>query len=88
VSTVPLNVKARGGHDDTRRTLAVCTLLVDDRDELVIKALSLALRALAQRDPGAVGRFLQANEARLPALVRREVGHKLATGRKNPGLVR
>ena len=84
VSTVPLNVKARGGGGDARRTLRICSLLVDDRDEMIVKALSWALRALVQRDPDAVRRFVQENEARLPALVCREVGHKLGTGRKNP----
>lgn len=84
VSTVPLNVKARGGGGDARRTLRICTLLIDDRDEMVAKALSWALRALAQRDPDAVRQFVDENEGRLPALVRREVRHKLATGRKNP----
>src|SRR5215468_4580341 len=48
VSTVPLNVKARGGRGDARRTLRICGLLMDDRDEMVVKALSWALRALVQ----------------------------------------
>jgi hypothetical protein len=85
VSTVPLNVKARGGRGDTRRTLRICTLLIDDRDETIVKALSWALRALAERDSDAVRRFLKEYEARLPALVRREVQNKLVTGRKSPG---
>jgi 3-methyladenine DNA glycosylase AlkD len=84
VSTVPLNVKARGGRGDALRTLRICTLLVDDRDEMVVKAFSWALRALAERDSNAVRQFVKENEARLPALVRREVRHKLAIGRKNP----
>lgn len=32
VSTVPLNLKARGGRGDTVRTLLICRLLVIDRD--------------------------------------------------------
>jgi 3-methyladenine DNA glycosylase AlkD len=83
VSTVPLNVKARGGRGDARCTLRICTLLIDDRDEMVVKALSWALRALAGQDPEAVRGFVKENEARLAALVRREVQRKLATGRKN-----
>jgi 3-methyladenine DNA glycosylase AlkD len=83
VSTVPLNVKARGGRGDARRTLRICALLIDDRDEMVVKALSWALRALAGQDPEAVRRFVKENEAQLAALVRREVRRKLATGRKN-----
>jgi 3-methyladenine DNA glycosylase AlkD len=44
VSTVPLNSKARGGKGDSKRTLAVCASLVADRDDMVVKALSWALR--------------------------------------------
>jgi 3-methyladenine DNA glycosylase AlkD len=79
-----LNVKARGGIGDAGRTLAVCSLLIDDRDEMVVKAMSWALRALATRDAKAVERFMAANDSRLSARVRREVGAKLTTGRKNP----
>ena len=84
VSTVPLNVRARGGRGDAGRTLRICTLLIGERDEMIVKALSWALRALVARDPDAVRRFIGRNQARLAALVRREVLHKLATGRKNP----
>ncbi|PYS37037.1 MAG: hypothetical protein DMG14_22680 [Acidobacteria bacterium] len=83
VSTVPLNVKARGGAGDARRTLCICNLLMDDRDEMVVKAMSWALRALATRDVNAVRRFVADNKARLAPRVRREVGRKLTTGRKN-----
>jgi hypothetical protein len=83
VSTVPLNVKAQGGRGEARRTLRVCRLLMDDRDPMIAKALSWALRALAVPDPEAVRRFVAENESALPALVRREVRNKLATGRKN-----
>jgi 3-methyladenine DNA glycosylase AlkD len=84
VSTVPLNVKARGGRGDARRTLLICSLLIDERDEMIVKALSWAFRALVARDPEAVRQFIEENDARLPALVRREVRQKLATGRKSP----
>lgn len=84
VSTVPLNLRSRGGTGDTGRTLDICRRLVDDRDDMVVKALSWALRALAPWDPVAVGDFLEANDARLAARVRREVRTKLATGRKQP----
>src|SRR4030095_1760590 len=88
VSTVPLNSKARGGTGDTRRTLEICQLLVDDRDDMVIKALSWALRELAKRDPTAVREFLKANQHALAARVIREVKNKLSTGLKNPRLRR
>ena len=84
VATVPLNNKARGGDGDTARTLGICRLLIDDRDEMVVKALSWALRELAKRDATAVQEFLREHGDRLPPRVRREVANKLATGLKNP----
>jgi 3-methyladenine DNA glycosylase AlkD len=84
VSTVPLNVKAQAGTGDAARTLAVCRLLESDRDPMVVKALSWALRALAKRDPGTVRKYLAQREDVLPALVLREVKNKLNTGLKNP----
>jgi 3-methyladenine DNA glycosylase AlkD len=85
VSTVPLNCRAQGGTGDRRRTLRVCRLLERDRDPMVAKALSWALRELAKRDPGAVRGYLAARAGVLPALVLREVRNKLETGLKNPG---
>ena len=84
VATVGLNTKTRGGYGDAPRTLAVCDLLADDRDDMVVKALSWALRVLAPHDPEAVQHFLSTNQDRLAARVKREVRNKLATGLKNP----
>ena len=84
VSTVPLNTKARGGSGDTRRTLEVCSLLVRDRDDMVVKAMSWALRELSKRDPKAVESFLDEERKMLSARVLREVRNKLSTGLKNP----
>jgi 3-methyladenine DNA glycosylase AlkD len=84
VSTIPLNNKARGGSGDTARTLAVCEMLAEDRDDMVVKALSWALRELAKRDPKAVREFLLAHKDRLAPRVIREVRNKLTTGLKNP----
>jgi 3-methyladenine DNA glycosylase AlkD len=84
VSTVPLNSKARGGTGDAYRTLQVCRLLEHDRDPMVAKALSWALRELAKRDPRAVREYLASRKQVLPALVLREVNNKLKTGVKNP----
>ncbi|MFC1707543.1 DNA alkylation repair protein, partial [Planctomycetota bacterium] len=84
VSTVPLNMRSRGGSGDTKRTLAVCRFLIDDRDDMVVKAMSWALRALIGHDRTAVVQFLQQHESRLAARVLREVRNKLTTGRKNP----
>ena len=84
VSNVPLNNKARGGHGDPLRTLKICEMLVRDRDVMVVKALSWALRELAKRDPKSVREFLVNHEAVLAPLVYREVNNKLSTGLKNP----
>ncbi|HLJ48785.1 MAG TPA: DNA alkylation repair protein [Bryobacteraceae bacterium] len=81
VSTVPLNVRAQGGQGDPVRTLAVCEKLLDDRDDMVVKALSWALRALSVRDGAAVQRFVSKHKARLAALVTRQVRHKMERGR-------
>ena len=84
VSTVPLNNKTRGGRGDTPRTLMICTMLMDDREDMVVKAMSWALRELAKREPAVVRKFLEQHQVRLAARVLREVGNKLRTGKKNP----
>jgi 3-methyladenine DNA glycosylase AlkD len=84
VSTVPLNNKARGGTGDAARTLAVCRLLIADSDDMVVKAMSWALRELAKRDPRAVRAFLKEHKSILAKRVLREVRNKLTTGLKNP----
>jgi 3-methyladenine DNA glycosylase AlkD len=84
VSTVPLNNKTRGGRGDVARTLRICRLLAGDRDDMVVKALSWALREAAKRDPDAVRRFLIKYESVLASRVLREVQNKLRTGLKNP----
>jgi 3-methyladenine DNA glycosylase AlkD len=88
VSTVPLNCKARGGSGDTARTLAVCDLLLHDRDDMVVKAMSWALRELAKRDSAAVKRYLAKQSAELAARAVREVRNKLDTGLKNPRMLK
>jgi 3-methyladenine DNA glycosylase AlkD len=85
VCTVPLNSRARGGSGDAPRTLRVCETLVEDRDDMVVKALSWSLRELGKRDPGAVRRFLARHQDRIASRVRREVTTKLTTGRKTAG---
>ena len=83
VSTVALNLKSRGGGGDVRRTLWACDMLIADRDDMVVKALSWALRALAVRDPAAVRAYLDEHDLQLAQRVRREVQTKLDTGLKN-----
>jgi 3-methyladenine DNA glycosylase AlkD len=85
VSTVPLNLRSRGGTGDTGRTLDIARRLAADRDDMVVKALSWALRELVAWDPEAVRGFLDAHDGILAARVRREVRNKLETGRKRGG---
>ena len=84
VCTVALNNKARGGKGDTQRTLSVCALLVSDRDDMVVKAMSWSLRELSRRDPDAIRAFLQEYTGVIAPRVVREVNTKLTTGLKNP----
>jgi 3-methyladenine DNA glycosylase AlkD len=82
-SAVALNVRARGGLGDSRRTQLVCKAFTRDTDPMLAKALSWALRSLAPHDPSAVRAYLAAHRSTLPAIVIREVGTKLRTGRKS-----
>ena len=84
VATTHLNLKSRGGSGDTDRTLAVAERLVADREDMVINALSWALRSLAPWDPVAVSAFLAKHDLLLAARVKREVRNKLRSGLKNP----
>jgi len=84
VATVGLNSRTSGGTGDAPRTLAVCRTLIDDRDDMVVKAISWALRELIAFDREAVVGFLADHEDRLPARVKREVRNKLETGLKTP----
>jgi 3-methyladenine DNA glycosylase AlkD len=82
VSTVALS---RGGDaKDFIRVARICTLLVDDRDDMVVKALSWALREAAKKHPKLVRRFLAEHQEALAARVKREVNNKLTTGLKTP----
>ena len=70
VTTIPAMREIRSAHS---REL---------RDDMVVKALSWALRELSKRDPAAAAAFIRKYDARLAARVRREVTAKLETGRK------
>jgi 3-methyladenine DNA glycosylase AlkD len=83
VATVGLNAPASGGPGDTPRTLAICRRLAADRDDMVEKAMSWALRALLDRDRTAVEAFIADLGEALPARARREVRNKLSTGLKS-----
>jgi len=80
VATVGLNARA----GDAARTLAICRRLAADRDDMVEKAVSWALRFLSQRDRPSVERFMVEMDGKLAARVVREVRNKLRTGLKTP----
>lgn len=82
-STVPLNLESRRGTGDPSRTLDVCTLPVKDRDDMVVKSLSWALRELVKRDPESVRSFLAERQHELALRGLREVNNKLGSGLKN-----
>lgn len=84
VSTVALNMRSYGGKGDVSNTLRICEMLIKDYDDMVVKALSWALRELIVHDPAEVERFLCAHDDVLAARVKREVRNKLKTGLKNP----
>ena len=84
VSTVAFNIRSQGGKGDVPRTLTICRMLVADHEDMVVKALSWALRQLVYFDPNAVEGFMQEHEHVLAGRVKREVGRKLRTGLKNP----
>lgn len=83
VSTVGMNLRSRGGTGDTKRTLMICERVIQDRDEMIVKALSWALRELSKSDKPAVLNFMKKYDSQLAGRVRREVNLKLETGRKN-----
>jgi 3-methyladenine DNA glycosylase AlkD len=58
-------------------------LLLDDRDDMVGKAMSWALRALSTREPRRLEEFIERHEKRLAPRATREVRNKLLTGRKD-----
>ena len=69
-----------------RVRLAVDDVLVDlvgDREDMVVKALSWAVRSLVDRDAAAVSAYLDRHGDALAPRVRRETQRKLETGRKN-----
>ena len=84
VATTGLNNKSRGGRGDAERTLAIVSMMIDEREDMIVKAVSWALRMLAPWQPKAVEAFVVEHEDRLAARVKREVRNKLRTGYKNP----
>lgn len=65
-------------------TLNLVSAVGSERDPLMTKAVSWALRELSKTNREVVARYLERNRERLPAIAVREVGNKLRTGLKNP----
>jgi 3-methyladenine DNA glycosylase AlkD len=53
------------GASNARKTLRVCRLLLPDADDMVVKAMSWALRELGKRDPKRVAAFVRKEDGRL-----------------------
>jgi 3-methyladenine DNA glycosylase AlkD len=82
VSTIALNRRPPAQHA-TKRTLEICRTLISDRDDMVVKAMSWALRRLSTVDSEAVRGFVSQHKGQIAGLIVREVTRKLETGRKN-----
>jgi 3-methyladenine DNA glycosylase AlkD len=82
VSTVALS--RRGDVHDIRRVVRICGLLSEDRDDMVVKALSWAVRELAKKHPLQARSFIAQHRRVLAARVIREVENKLTTALKTP----
>lgn len=83
VFTVGLNQKSQGGKGDPARTMMVCEALASDRDDMVVKALSWALREYSKRDKETVWKFIEKKQEVLHKKILREVKNKLNKGTKN-----
>lgn len=84
VATIPLNLKSQGGKGDVYNTIMICKLFVNDHHDMIVKALSWALRELSKFKKAPVSEFIDAYCNDLHPRVIREVNNKLLTGKKNP----
>jgi 3-methyladenine DNA glycosylase AlkD len=84
VATVGLNASLPAKRGDAARTLPICLRLAADREDMIEKAVSWALRYLSQKDRDAVVAFMDEHGHKFAARVRREVRNKLITGLKTP----
>lgn len=69
---------------DSRRMLRYAQALVNDKEDMIVKAVSWMLRRAIKYDRDGVERFLKENKRHLAARIKREVRNKLETGLKNP----
>ena len=80
VSSVHLN---RAGSTYGVWTLRQIDRLLDERDPMITKAVSWALRQMIKHQAAEVRAYVESRGERLAALPRREVRNKLKTGRKS-----
>ncbi len=71
-------------YGDVERMLKYSEMLKDDKEDMIIKALSWVLREASAFDPEAVRHFLVTHEHILASRIKREVRNKLDTGLKYP----
>jgi len=74
-------MKTNGFKAAPQKTITICNLLIDDKADMVIKALSWAIRELAENNRSAAMDYFQNNYSKFPARVRREVKAKLESGK-------
>ncbi|MBN9347719.1 MAG: DNA alkylation repair protein [Devosia sp.] len=86
VPTTGLNNKSRGGRGDAARTLAIVEMLIDDREDMIVKAVSWALRMLApwNRRPCVPSRRRMATVS--PPVRSARSGTSSRRGTRTPGL--
>jgi 3-methyladenine DNA glycosylase AlkD len=82
VATVPIN-RGRTGPAIPDLTLALIDCVKAERQLMMTKAVSWALREMIKAHPERVGDYIQENRAVLAAHVVREVNNKLRTGLKS-----
>ena len=82
VATVPIN-RSDPARAIPERTLALIDRVKAERDPMITKAISWALRELSKTHPARVAAYVEANRNALAAHVVREVNNKLQTGLKS-----
>ena len=83
VACVCQNTRAHGGRGNAAATLMIATLLLDDRHDMVVKAMSWALRSLIHWDREAVAQFVKMHDSRLAARAKRETTIELRAGTRS-----
>jgi len=80
-TTVGLNMKTNGIKASPKKTIMICNLLLDDKADMVIKALSWAIRELAEVDRNSAKEYFKENYNKFAPRVKREVRAKLEPGK-------